>query len=355
MIIRRRAALLSAMIVWPLWATPSAAQTYTVNMVAGHPSIFSWIRHLSETFIPFVDAALEGSDYAIEWNEFYGGQLASVGGELEALEGGLAEIGLVPIAFEPSNLPLQNITYVTPFGSPSPDLVLSIMDAMHADVPGVIESWHAYDLEYLGGGFVLDDYLLMTSFPVETLADLRGRRIGAPGSAVNWVQGTGAVGVSSNLNNYYNDIQTGVYEGTIVFATAAAPARLHEVAPYITVTNFGAQYGGPIVANRFWLESLPEEVQSALRDGAAAYANAYLAEQVSEIDAAMETMIDGGAIVSELSEADREAWADSLPNVPLQWADNADRRGLPGTALLNAYMAALREAEADLPRNWDRE
>ncbi len=41
---------------------------------------------------------------------------------------------------------------------------------------------------------------------------------------MNWLSGTGAVGVSGNLTTYYNEIQAGVYDGVIVFALAAAPA-----------------------------------------------------------------------------------------------------------------------------------
>jgi len=345
----------AATLALPLSAGSAAAQTFTVNVVNGHPAIFLWVKHLTETFIPSVDAALEGTDYAIEWNEYYGGELASVGGELEALEGGLAEIGIVPTVFEPSNLPLRNVTYVTPFGSPSPELILSIMDDLHADVPGMVESWHTYDLEYLGGGFALDDYLLLTTFPVESLADLEGRRIGAPGPAVNWLEGTGAVGVSGNLTTYYNDLQTGVFEGVIVFATAAAPARLFEVAPYVTITNFGAQYAGSVVANQPWLDSMPEEVQAAMRAAAVDYTEAYIAEQAQRIDGAMQAMIDGGATVMPLPAADRAAWAAALPNVPAEWAANADSRDLPGTVVLGAYMDALRNADVELPRNWDQE
>ncbi|MEQ9814455.1 MAG: C4-dicarboxylate TRAP transporter substrate-binding protein [Azospirillaceae bacterium] len=338
-------------------AAPAAAgaETITINVVNGHPPIFLWVKHLSETLIPTVDAALEGTEYEIEWNEYYGGELAAVGGELEALEDGLADIGVVPTVFEPSALPLQNVTYVTPFGSPSPELVLEVIDNLHGTVPGMIESWETYGLEYLGGGFALDNYLLMTSFPVESLADLEGRRIGAPGPAVNWLEGTGAVGVSGNLTTYYNDIQTGVFEGVIVFPTAAAPARLYEVAPYVTITNFGAQYAGSVVANQAWLEGQPQVVQEALRAGAAAYTQAYIAEQSQRVDGAMQAMVDGGATVTELAADQQAAWAAALPNVPQEWAANAENQGLPGGEVLSAYMDALRAAGVDLPRDWDRE
>lgn len=338
-----------------LWMSTVVAQRTTVNVVNGHPSVFLWVRHLSETFIPTVNAALEGSGYDIEWNEFYGGSLAPVGGELEALEAGLADVGVVPTVFEPSNLPLQNVTYVSPFGSPDPSLVAAVLNELHDTIPAMRASYERFDLVYLGAGFSLDNYFLMTTFPVESLADLQGRKIGAPGPAVNWLDGTGAVGVSGNLTTYYNDIQTGVYDGTIVFATSAAPSRLYEVAPHVTLIDFGAQYAGSIVANRSWFESQPPEIRAALEAGADAYGTAFSQALIADTEAALQTMGEAGAIISEAPAGLREAWAAALPNVSRQWARELDARGLPGSEVLSAFMQGLRDAGVDLPRQWDLE
>jgi TRAP-type C4-dicarboxylate transport system substrate-binding protein len=216
------------------------------------------------------------------------------------------------------------------------------------------ESWHAYDAEYLGGGFALDNYLLMTTFPVHSIDDLAGHRIAAPGPAVNWLEGTGAVGVAGNLTTYYNDIQTGVFEGVIVFATAAAPARLHEVAPYVTVTNFGAQYAGTLVANQTWLADQPEVVQNALRAGAEAYTAAYVAEQAQRVTAAMAAIAPDAEHLFTLPDAERARWAAALPDIAGTWAANADGMGLPGTEVLGAYVTALQEAGASLGRDWSQ-
>ena len=333
----------------------AVGQTITINVVNGHPPVFLWVQQLTETFIPTVDAALEGTGYDVEWSEFYGGSLAPVGGELEALEAGLAEVGVLPTVFEPSNLPLQNVTYVSPFGSPDPSAVASIINNLHETLPEMKASYEQFDLVYLGAGFSLDNYFLMTTFPVESLADLEGRKIAAPGPAVNWLNGTGAVGVSGNLTEYYNNIQTGVYDGTITFATAAAPGKLHEVAPYITLVNFGSQYAGSIVANKSWYDAQPAEVQEALEAGADAYGTAFSEALIANTNAALESMASEGAIISEAPEGLREAWAASLPNVPQEWASDLDAQGLPGSDVLAAYMQGLRDAGADVPRNWDQE
>lgn len=336
------------------FAFPANAADINVTVVNGHPPVFLWVKHLTETFIPTVNAKLEGTEHKINWSEAYGGTLAAVGGELEAIEDGLAEIGAVPTVFEPTSLPLQNVTYFTPFGTSDPQIVIDAVDQLHRDVPGMIGSWEAYNAEYLGGGFALDNYLLMTNFPVASIDDLQGHKIGAPGPAVNWLEGTGAVGVAGNLTTYYNDIQTGVFDGTIVFPTAAAPAKLQEVAPHILITDFGAQYAGSLVANKDWYDAQPEEVQEALRAGAAAYTEAYIAEQNTRVEAALKQMEEGGATITRLSDEERAKWANALPQIADVWAKNAEGQNLPGSEVLNAYIGLLKEAGVTLPRDWSQ-
>ncbi|EAQ03509.1 hypothetical protein OB2597_02777 [Pseudooceanicola batsensis HTCC2597] len=333
--------------------TPAAqAESFDATVVAGHPPVFLWVKTLSETFIPTVNAELEGTEHSIDWMEAYGGTLAKVGGELEAIEDGLAQIGIVSSLFEPSLLSLQNVTYATPFGSPDVDIVFDTVDGMHEDIADMRKLWEEHDMEYLGGGFGLEDYLLMTTFEVDSLDDLKGRKINAPGPAVNWLKGTGAVGVSGNLTTYYNDIQTGVAEGVIVFPTAAAAAKLHEVAPHVTRTGFGAQYAGAIVAKKSWYDELPDEVQAAIDTGVDAFAEAYRAGLEQRVQAAFKTMEEGGATIATLPAEERQKWAQALPDIAGDWARNLDGQGLAGSEVVNTYMQRLKDAGVDLPRDW---
>lgn len=336
-------------------STAVRAEEIDATVVAGHPPVFLWVKTLTETFVPAVNKALEGSGHSMKWTEAYGGTLAKVGGELEAIEEGLAQIGIVSSLFEPSLLSLQNVSYATPFGSPNVDIVFNTVDQMHEEIPDMKKLWEDHDMEYLGGGFGLEDYLLMTKFPVKTLADLNGKKINAPGPAVNWLKGTGAVGVAGNLTTYYNDLQTGVAEGVIVFPTAAAPAKLFEQAKYVTLTNFGAQYAGAIVAKKSWFDEQPDAVKAAIRTGVAEFAKAYRAGLEQRVAGAMAAMKAGGAEIYQLPEAERVAWAKALPNLPMDWAKELDGKGLAGTTTAKAYLDKLRAAGVTLPREWDKE
>lgn len=335
--------------------TPAAAEDIDATLVAGHPPVFRWVKHASSTFIPAVNKALEGSGYTIKWSEQYGGSLAKVGDELEAVQEGLAEIGLVSSLFDPAKLAVQNVTYFTPFVASDPGLISELIDNLHIENADLRASWEENGLEYLGGAIGIDDYLLMTNFPVNSIADLEGKKIGAPGPAVNWLKGTGAVGVSGNLTTYYNEIKTGVYDGVIVFASAALPGKLFEVAPYITKVGFGAQYAGGFAANKDWFDSQPEVVQKALRDAAVADRIAYHKDLDEAVAKAFEAMKAAGATVTEVDQAFRDKWASGMDNVARVWADKLDSEGKPGTAVLKTYMDAMRASGATPVRNWDQE
>ena len=133
------------------------AETITVTLVNGHPPVFRWVKHLQESFVPAVNKALEGTDTKIEWKQQYGGSLAKVGEELEAVQEGIADIALVPTIFEPSKMPLQNVTYYTPFVSTDPSLVTQAVEEVQKKVPAMMKAWDDNDVVYLGGGFGLDD------------------------------------------------------------------------------------------------------------------------------------------------------------------------------------------------------
>lgn len=333
----------------------ASAQSISVTAVSGHPDVFRWVKHLSQTFIPAVNESLSNSNQSIIWTELYGGTLAPVGGELEAIEEGLAELGVVPTVFEPSKMSAQNITYYTPFVSSDVTQIAQLLDNLQVQSAAMRSNWGDNNLEYLGGAIGIDDYVLMTTFPVTSLDDLQGRKIAAPGPAVNWLTGTGAVGVAGNLTTYYNEIKTGVYDGVITFASAALPGKLHEVAPYVLRVGLGAQYGGGLAANKEWFDAQTLDVQQALKSAATASREAYQLDLSQAVETSLKTMIENGATVAQASIEFKTQWAFSMNNVAKEWARSLDEKGQNGSEILTTYMNAMRNFGASPLRHWDQE
>lgn len=350
---RARPAL--AALLGGLLALPAAADEFSATVAAGHPPVFRWVRMISEAFIPAATKALAEAGHTMTFTEQYGGAVAGVGEELEAVEAGLAELGTCQALFDPAKLGPQNVTYYTPFVSADARAVGAAIHGLHLSAPRMTEAYAENGVVYVGAPIAIDDYLLMTTFPVASMGDLKGRKIAAPGAAINWLSGTGAVGVAGNLTTYYNEIKTGVYEGVLVFASAALPGKLHEVAPYVTRLGLGAQFAGALCANADWWNGLPPEAQAALRAGADAAQAWYMDALEAAVAAAFAGMEAGGAKVAEAPAGMRDAWAAGMDNAAKAWAAKLDGEGKPGSETLAAYMAAMRAAGATPLRDWDRE
>jgi len=331
------------------------ADDVTATVAAGHPPVFRWVKMIPNVFVPTVQKELEGSGHTFAITEQFGGSIAKVGEELEAVGEGLAEIGTIQALFDPAKLAVQNVTYYTPFVSSDVTAISNLMDRLHKEDPRLQKAYIDNNIVYLGAPIGIDDYLLMTKFPINSLDDLKGKKIAAPGAAINWLSGTGAVGVSGNLTTYYNELKTGVYDGVIVFASAAVPGKLYEVAPNVTRFGLGAQFAGVLGANKDWYDGQPQEVKDALHKGADAAKDWYNKDLEGFAAKALEIMAGAGATVTEASPEMRAAWANGMDNAAKKWAADLDGQGVKGTEVLGLYMEEMRKSGAKPLRDWDKE
>ncbi|HEX6993746.1 MAG TPA: C4-dicarboxylate TRAP transporter substrate-binding protein [Gammaproteobacteria bacterium] len=332
----------------------AAEKIIPLTIASSHTTGLPWVGVMHELVVPESNARLAamGSPYRIRWTETYGGSLYKYGNTLEAVQIGLTDIGWVGTLWELSKMPLQNVTYYTPFVTDDYHLVLDIFNELHETHPALIEAWEDQNQRFLGGSAV-DTYHLMTKFPVRSVDDLRGRKILAPGPAAAWLEGTGAVAVDGGLTTYYTQIQTGVADGVLTILTGAPPYRIHEVAPYITLVGIGAQLTGGMAINLDTWRSLPEEVQQVLIELGREYSEGVAAELDARYRRALEQMQREGAIVYELPLEERRKWLDGMPNIAAQWAEATEKRGYPAKEVLRIYMEAVRARGGTPLRDWD--
>lgn len=332
------------------------AQTLRLTIASSHNPALAWVGPLRNLVVPESNTRLaeQGSGYDIRWTQAYGGSLYKFESTLEAVEIGLTDIGWVGTFWELSKMPLQNVTYFTPFVTDDFQLIRDVMNDLHEQVPALNDAWTAQNQHYLGGS-VLDTYHLMTNFPVNSVADLRGRKILAPGVSSAWLEGTGAIAVEGGLTTYYTQIQTGVADGVITILTGAPPYRIHEVAPYITLVGIGAQLTGGLSVNLDTWNALPAEIQELLTDLGEDYSSAVANDLAVRYETGLAAMLTDGATVSVLPAAEKQRWIEALPNIAGRWADAAEARGYPAREILGIYMDALRARGVQPSRDWDRE
>jgi TRAP-type transport system periplasmic protein len=357
---RRSFATAAAACALALPLAAQAQQTINLTIAASHPTTIPWVGFMQSVFMPEVDKRLAaGGKFKIQWKEAFGGQLYKANATLTSVEQGITDIGWVFSYLEPSKMPLSQVSVHTPFTTSDTRIILNSMVEMIDKSPAFKAEWDKYNLVFLGATGS-DTYDIYTKFPVRNIDDLKGKKISAPGILGQWLRGVGATPVDGALTTFYTDIQTGVSEGVLSLATGVLPAKIYEVAPYITKVNIGSVFSGGVAINKDTWGKLPPEVQTAMREAGAEYTRRHGEDLVARHQNAIRLMTEAGAkqtppvTVTPLPAAERAKWIAQTPDLAGEWVRNNSARGAQGQQLLSQYLAAVKARGATPERNWDR-
>lgn len=351
--------LIAGAIAFPGVAT--AQETINLTVASSHPLVIPWVGMIKSHFMAETDRILaETGNYKIEWQEAFGGQLYKANATLTSVEEGITDVGWVFSFLEGAKLPLSQASSYAPFATNNPPVQLEVMRDLLETNEAFRNEWEQYNLKVLGLTGT-DSYDVYTKMPISGLADLNGMKLSAPGVLGSWLRGTGANPVDGALTTFYTDIQTGVSDGVLSLALGVLPAKIYEVAPYITKVGIGVAFSGAVAINKDSWNALPEEVQNAMIRAGEFYTEAHGKDLLERHEAALKKMVEIGAsqnppvTMTEMSAADREAWVNGMPNIAAEWAADLESRGLPGREFLAAYMEGLRARGEDPVRDWDKE
>ena len=328
-----------------------AQQRVTVNIGSSHPTTNIWAYAMKETFQPEVDRILKegGGKFEVRWRENYGGTLYKFTDTRAAVRDGIVDVGMVGTVWENSAMPLQNVTYFTPFATTNHEQLIEIFDKLNATVPALKDSWAAQNMVPLSS-LITDSYDIYANFPVTNMDALKNKRINAPGTSANWLRDTGATPVDGALTTYYTNIQTGVTQGALSFASGIGPARVYEVAKHLTRIDIGAMYFGSVAVNKKFFDKLPKEVQDAMIQAGKATSKAHGQHVTKTAAAALDTMKAAGLQITDLPAAEKAKWVNGLPNLVAPWLQTT---GDAGKQVLKAYFDELRARGVKPLRDWE--
>jgi len=344
---------LAAFAPWPA----AAQQVIKLTVISGNAPAFTPVGTTIDVFIPKVDEALARTKkYKIDWVKGFAGSVVKPRGELEGVQTGLGDVGMLPTVFWPDKLTLYQIGFHTPFVSKDLNVITDAMNHLLAKFPAMGRQVEKFNQIALKAGGLADNYVLFTKREVKRFADIKGMKIGAVGANQPWVAAAGAVPVATELPTQYNAMQTGIFEGLVQWQQAYAAYKMCEIGPFRLDTDFGGIAMSLLSVNKDTWAKLPDEVKTALREGADAWANE-TGRRVMAASAAGEARCvkDHNMKITKLSAEDRRAWAFALPNLAQNWAKREDAAGHPGSQMLKAWMDFMREKKQPIVRHWDRE
>jgi TRAP-type mannitol/chloroaromatic compound transport system substrate-binding protein len=338
-----------------LAATPLAAQTMKLTVVGAPPPTIAAVGLSKSFFVPEVTkrAAAADPNLKIEWTEAYSQTLAKFTEVLETVEEGVAHIGLLLTNFEEAKLPLEQYAALVPAGPDGPQM-LEIDRRVRSKVPQMGATYLKYNQVALAHSVAASNQMF-TKFPLQKVEDLKGRKIGASGTLGHVMRGTGAVIVTANMAQSYTDIANGVYEGYPIGMLQAFPYKTYQAAPYYQKFDFLSTTAGALSVNKKTWDSLPDVVRKAIHDVGSQWGDEYARGEKAAEQQVIAQMEKDGLKVVAVSPAERKRWAMMMPNIAKEWAEGLDKKGLPGSKVLAAYMDELRAAKVPLVREWDKE
>lgn len=187
----------------------------------------------------------------------------------------------------------------------------------------------------------------------DSLEDVNGMKIGAAGINLQWIEGSGAVGLQTSLNDTYQNLQTNVCQATIQPTHSCVNLKVYEVAPYYLDANFNCVPFNSLTVNTDTWDSLPTEVQNILAEVGDGYLE-YEADYISKVHAKdLEDIVAKGGTVDTLSEEEQQKWAASLPDIVNNLVKSLTDAGYKGNEIVARYYELLAAEGVQQVRDWN--
>jgi TRAP-type C4-dicarboxylate transport system substrate-binding protein len=324
-------------------ATSVSAENIKLRIASGHPAANTYVNLMQNFFVPEVTKRVaQRTSHKIEFVEGYGGSMVKVADTLEGVQSGLIDIGGYCFCFEASNLPLNAFQVMLPFGTMSPEKSVKLARAVYDKVPSLSKVFEDKFNQQLIALISDNGYNIGTTFEWNNLSELKGRKIAGAGLNLKWLEYAGAVPVQSSLPEAYTSMQTGVYNGWIMFPSGWVNFKLNEVAKNYSEVGFGAITWHGLTINKARMAKLPKDVQAIIIEVAKEFEAKTGTVNEENYPKQMAQLKTLGVNVKSVPDSVRIDWANSLKTWPQTMATDLDAKGLPASQVLKI---TLEEAE----------
>lgn len=323
-----------------------------LSVASGLPANHIALKIFREKFQAEIEKRVAAQELGqIVWDETHAGQLSHFGGVLEAVEDDLAMFAVVSVNHEATRLPLQDMTFQTPFTSESCVVVGNAYHAIHQTLDGMTEPFAAARQTYLAA-IPSDGYNFISTRKIRNAADLRGIKIGVVDRIDGWLDGVEGIPVRMLPDLLASRIEAGVLAGALLPDTEMQRLALKQQADHYTRTGFGAQVPFVVTVNTRAFQALPAAIRDIVRETAEDFVPAAGSAYCAAGAQALETLKKQGIATAKLLKSRRVQWAESLAPLAQAWAQANDQAGRPGSAAIAAYMDHLEAAKVQVIRDW---
>lgn len=216
----------------------ASAEARELRLASGAPPVHPAANPLYSSFAEFLPEETGGALTGM----MIGPEVVSIVQVKQALQSSLAEVGNLLPLFVPADLPNTALTADLAFLATNPH-------AMGAAMTEYVVTCGDCQAEFrtMGGVFVgagsSDVYVILSTRPVNSAADLRGLRLRSGGAPyARWAESVGAAPAQVPVSDQFESISQGVLDGTMGSISDLVSYRLIDVVKYIIDLPLGTYH-----------------------------------------------------------------------------------------------------------------
>lgn len=227
---------------------------------------------------------------------------------LQATSAGLVEIGCPYMALHSGELPAGIVELGLPGGARYLDGLLALF-YRGGWIETLREAYASIGLHYVAPYFQPAVYIISKN-PINSLADLKGLKLRAPGAYGKFVAQFGVSPVTMAFSETYTALATGVIDGCCSSNLIDyRDGKFYEVAKHFYPVPATESQVSPIVVNKAKWDELPKDVQDIVTLAAVWHGQGQANESTVSVGAAVVEMQAGGMVWEKgPSDEDKALW-----------------------------------------------
>ena len=334
---------LSATLLGLAIAAPAAAEEYNANH-------FFAERHsmVRGPYVDFAKRVAERTNGEVTFRVFSAGSLLPPASSLQGVRDGVAQVSYHAGTYTPAELPIANLIGNMAFYNTDPMVMAFASTEFGLTNPAALAEWADNGVVF-GGGYSTSQYFMMCNTDVETLADVKGKRMRMAGGAWSrFAEFVGAVPVSIPSSEMYTGLDTGSLDCAVAAADALDSFSLKDVVTSMNTLAIGNYYAGFEWGYNagFW-QGLTAEQRRVLFDEMAYELSQHRVAFDADVATAVASAKEAGMTVLDPDAALRQALADFVVADETALIENATSRGVENPdQVLTAFKAVIDRWEA---------
>jgi TRAP-type transport system periplasmic protein len=335
--VRRRAALLAAMLVMLATGCSSSRDDGVVELVYATPySPAHPFSRADQRWIKYVESQSHGT---LRIRPSWSGALLSSEHSMEELRHGVVDIGLITPIYVKGGVHLIRIQSGFYSGAASIESQVALyrcMEARNAEFARELEGLKVLAVQ--GGSL---PGIITRDKPVRSLDDLKGMRIRVPTELLNVMRDLGADPVNMPMGDVYSALAKGVIDGLVAPTDTFRALHLSEVAHYYTrMRVWRGAYPARAMGMRRW-QSLSDAQRAVLVAGIPVWEEALAEENRRALAEGWMLAEKTGVKESQLSVADQQRFDALYLQEAEHNARSLGRYGIDGLKVFGMSRASL--------------